>query len=1219
MAVRFDFIKDEIRKTGGYQSIAEGVAQGSYPIGVYGISDSARAALISAFHSEHDQSVYVVSHSDLEARQLYEDLLLYDLEVYHLPVRDPVFYNPYAISGDLRWERIKVLKEMTDGRKKIIVTSAEALTLAYMPLEQYKAYTFQFKKGDTIELKTLVNKLIDSGYESVELVEMRGQFAKRGGIIDIFSPVLAFPVRIELFGDEIDSIRTFNPESQRSIEFLDEVEIFPSKEIIISKAALVRGEQGIREEFEGILSNKAHRKALGEEGFARLKEVVANNLESLRNTWSFETIDSYLPFFYEKTESFFDYIGDGFIFLDDTGKTVGKMESVATEFSAQYEMFLKRGEILPSQGRLILPGDAVLAALNGARVITLNDLMKTETKLPPRQLAKFEEVTVYNFHGQLGMLIEDVREKKRSGYRTLILTGTRPRGERLEETLKENGVEAIYRDNPGIIPENGVVITFGSQKRGFDFKEIKLAVISDSEVFGEAAKPVRRKKTKGRGIEKLRSFDELKVGDYVVHVNHGIGVFKGIRQMETNKAVKDYLEVAYTGNDRLFVPVDQLDMIQKYIGNESVAPKVSKLGGSEWVKAKKKVAQNVDKVAKEIVELYAKRSKIKGFEFSRDNTWQREFEDEFEYEETPDQLTTTSEIKRDMESPRVMDRLLCGDVGYGKTEVAMRAAFKAVLDSKQVAVLVPTTILAEQHYKNFKRRFEGFAVNVDMISRFRTPKRVKETLDSLRNGTLDIIIGTHKLLGKGVVFHDLGLLIIDEEQRFGVTHKEKLKELKTAVDVLTLSATPIPRTLNMSMTGIRDISLIETPPEDRFPIQTYVTEYNDQLIRDAILREKSRNGQTFFVYNRVESIERMAAHLKQLVPEAEFKVAHGQLSERELERVMLSFMDGEFDVLVCSTIIETGLDIQNVNTLIVHDSDKFGLSQLYQLRGRVGRTNRIAYAYLTYNKDKVLTEVAEKRLKALKDFTELGAGFKIAMRDLEIRGAGNMMGKAQHGQMAEVGYDLYIRMLDEAVRKLTGTDEGFHQDTLVDIKVDAYIPYEYIKDEVIKIQMYKKIAAIDDRDDYLAVKGEMEDRFSDIPDVVYNLMDIALLKAKAKKAGVQELRERPSDILITFVDRAAITDGYIGVLSTRYPNTSQLLNSELPQIVFRYKGSKEQLIKSLSNLFDAFLHTMEIDGNQQNQEGKAEIQKPNQDSNLDSNKDSNKDSNQDSNQDSSQN
>lgn len=1174
--MRLDGIKEVISQSESFQKLLDGVSQGRYPIGVYGVADSARAAVISTFYKKTDQSIYVFSWSDLEARTIYEDLLLWDLDVYFLPGRELVFYDADAVSGDLRWERLKVLREIASPQKKIIVASVESLISAMMPLEYFQRYTFQLKIGDTLDLDNLARRLVESGYERSELTEARGQFSQRGGIIDIFSPVATFPVRIELFGDEIETIRTFNPETQRSVENVAQTQIFPSKEIIIDKESLIAGRDKIRQEFDDVMKNKAMRKTLGPDGFEKLKGIVNKNLESLEETWSFETIDSYLPYFFDKPQSLFDYIGDGFIFLDDSVRTMGKLESAGFEFKEQYETFLSRGEILPRQGEIMKGQDFIEAKLQSLRVITMNDMVKTQKSLPPRQIVNFLSNTVYQFHGQLEMLIDDIRHHKETGWRTLILTGTRPRGERLEETLRDRGISAVYRDEVGNLAEAGVIITFGNQKKGFEFRDIKLAVISDTEVFGEAPVKKRRRPVKGKGIEKIHSYDDLKKGEYVVHVNHGIGVYRGMKQMESQGAIKDYLEISYDKNDRLFIPVDQLDLIQKYIGSEATVPKVSRLGGQDWIKAKAKVKANVDKIAEEIVQLYAQRSQVKGYEFSRDTPWQREFEDEFDFEETPDQLTSIEEIKKDMESPRVMDRLLCGDVGYGKTEVAMRAAFKAVLDGKQVAILVPTTILAEQHYKNFKRRFEGFAVNIQMVSRFRSPKQIKETLAGIKEGNVDILVGTHRVLGKDVVFKDLGLLIIDEEQRFGVTHKEKLKDLKTAVDVLTLSATPIPRTLNMSMTGIRDISLIETPPDDRYPIQTYVVEYNEQLIRDAILREKSRNGQCFFVYNRVMDIERMANDLKKLVPEVEFGIAHGQLSERELEDVMAQFMDGNFDVLVSSTIIETGLDIQNVNTIIIYDSDKLGLSQLYQLRGRVGRTNRIAYAYLTYRRDKVLTEVAEKRLKALKDFTELGSGFRIAMRDLEIRGAGNMMGKAQHGHMSAVGYDMYIRMLDEAVKKLTGKQTGEILDTVVDIRIDAYIPRDYIEDEVIKIQMYKKIAAVETRDDYYHLKEEMEDRFSDIPDATYNLMDVALLKAKAKAIGITELRDRGGYVLLTFAKDRGIRPEFIGViLSDQFKGRVKVGMEDKPQLSFHYKHSKEQLIRDLGKFLDALQLTLQ--------------------------------------------
>ena len=1165
--MRLDRIKELIGTARGFDQVRQGIAEKRFPVGVYGLADSARAAFISAFFHDTKENLYIFSWSDMEARAIYEDLMLWELEVWYLPPRELVFYDADAVSGDLRWERLKVLREIAAPGKRIIVSTVESFLSAWMPLDYFQRYTFQLNTGDYLDLENLARRLVESGYERAEITEGRGQFSLRGGIIDIFSPVAAFPVRVELFGDEIETIRTFNPETQRSLDHVTTAEVFPSKEIIIDKPALVMGRDNIRRELDDLRGDKAHRKTLGPEAWDKLQGIVRKNLEALEETWSFETIDSYLPYFFESPASLFDYIGTGFILLDDSVRTLGKLDSAAREFHEQYETFLARGEILPGQSRIMVEREGILAGLTSGRVLSLNDIVRTDPVLPPRHLANFEASTIYHFHGQLEMLVEDIVHRKKTAWHTMILSGTRSRGERLESTLRDRDIEAVYRDQVGEIPPGGAIITFGNQKKGFEFRDIRLAVISDAEVFGDTSQKKKRRAVKGKGIEKIHSYDDLKRGEYVVHVNHGIGIYQGMKQIETQGAVKDYLEISYERNDRLFIPVDQLDLIQKYIGNEAAAPKITRLGGQEWAKAKAKVRQNVDKVAEEIVRLYAQRSQIRGYEFSRDTPWQQEFEDEFQYEETPDQLTSIDEIKRDMEAPRVMDRLLCGDVGYGKTEVAMRAAFKAVMDGKQVAVLVPTTILAEQHYNNFRRRFEGFATNIDMISRFRTASQVRDSLVRLKEGNVDIIIGTHKLLGKNVVFKDLGLLIIDEEQRFGVTHKEKLKDLKATVDVLTLSATPIPRTLNMSMTGIRDISLIETPPDDRYPIQTYVVEFNEQLVRDAILREKSRSGQCFFVYNRVQDIERMANYLKQLVPEVEFGIGHGQLSERELEDVMVDFMAGRFDVLVSSTIIETGLDIPNVNTIIIYDADKLGLSQLYQLRGRVGRTNRIAYAYLTYRRDKVLTEVAEKRLKALKDFTELGSGFRIAMRDLEIRGAGNMMGKAQSGHMAAVGYDLYIRMLDEAVKKLTGQTQGSGPDTVVDIRVDAYIPREYIPDEVLKIQMYKKIAAIETREDYFAVKAELEDRFSDIPDPTYTLMDVALVRAKSKRLGITEIRDRGSYLAIVFQTQSWKAE-FVAVIMAGYAQRARITSTGQPVVEFLYQSSKERLLRDLGKFID---------------------------------------------------
>ena len=703
--------------------------------------------------------------------------------------------------------------------------------------------------------------------------------------------------------------------------------------------------------------------------------------------------------------------------------------------------------------------------------------------------------------------------------------------------------------------------------KGFEYPDLKICVISDKEVFGEAKKSLPKKGSKRKGVGKITSFAELKPGDYVVHANHGVGVFKGIKQIEIAGNTRDYLDIVYDKGDKLYVPVDQLDLVQKYIGSEGKNPKINKLGGNEWQKAKAKVRKSINEIAEDLVKLYAARAALKGYKYSKDTEWQRQFEDEFPYEETPDQLTSLEEIKHDMESDKPMDRLLCGDVGYGKTEVAIRAAFKAVMDGKQVAFLVPTTILAEQHYKNLVKRFSDFPVKIDMVSRFRTTKQQKATLQALKEGNVDILIGTHRLVSKDIVFKDLGLLIVDEEQRFGVAQKEKIKSIKKNVDVLTLSATPIPRTLHMSLTGVRDISVIETPPEERFPIQTYVLEQNDQLIRDAILREVAREGQVYFVYNRVESIQGMANYISELVPECKVGVIHGQMTEKELEAEMIKFMQKEYDVLVCTTIIETGIDIQNVNTIIVNNADKMGLSQLYQLRGRVGRSNKIAYAYFMYTKDKVLTEVAEKRLKALKDFTELGSGFKIAMRDLEIRGAGNMMGSSQHGHMAAIGYDLYCRMLEDTVKLIKGDIDKEPIETTVDIKVDAYIPSSYIEDEIQKIEVYKKIAAIENLNDYKEIKEELEDRYSSIPEAVYNLMDIAYIKSLAKELLIEEIKEFKSEVRFKFPKEYKKVNYIYNILLKNYKENVVLYFGETPFFALKVNTIKrEEILEFYKNL-----------------------------------------------------
>ncbi|MBN1072867.1 transcription-repair coupling factor [Clostridium botulinum] len=1136
------------------QKVLKSINEKTYPVGIYGLSDSGKSYMIDGIFENIEKSIVIVTQSDMEAKNLYEDLILYTNEVYYFPVKETVFYNIDAISGDLRWARLNVINEILNNKnKKIVITSIDSFMATYAPHKLFAKYSMTIKQGTEVDFNEISLKLIESGYERVEIVESKGQFSVRGGILDIFPTCSTYPYRVELFGDEVESIRTFNSESQRSIDKVKSFKVFPAKEIIVSQESMTKAKELILNEFKEISLNNKEK-----ERIEKLEKVVKSNIESLEENLTFETIDSYLPYFYDEIESFFDYFKDYLFIMNDVKRCKGKLESSYLEFAENFTSFLERGDILPGQEKLLINEHDTLDKFEESNILFFETLNNTEKFLRPFTSIELKQTTLSNYQGQLDILIEDILDKKSKGYKTVILSGTKVRGERLVDTLRDRGVESSYRDKIEQIQFGEVVITCGNQLKGFEYPEYKVCVISDKEVFGEAKRKLKPKNKKKKGISKIKSFNELKPGDYVVHVNHGIGVYKGIKQIDVSGHKRDYLDIVYDKGDKLYVPVEQLDLIQKYIGSEGKSPKVTKLGGAEWQKAKAKVRKSINDIAEDLVKLYATRSTIKGHKFSKDTQWQRQFEDEFPFEETPDQLTSLEEIKKDMESDKVMDRLLCGDVGYGKTEVALRAAFKAVMDGKQVALLVPTTILAEQHYKNMKKRFSDFPIKIDMVSRFRTAKEQKATIQRLKEGNVDILVGTHKLVSKDIQFKDLGLLIVDEEQRFGVSQKEKIKNIKKNVDVLTLSATPIPRTLHMSLTGARDISVIETAPEERYPVQTYVVEQNDQLIRDAILREIGRGGQVYFVYNRVEDINEMARYVQELVPESKVSVTHGQMTERQLEKEMISFMDQESNVLVCTTIIETGIDIPNVNTIIVYNSDKMGLSQLYQLRGRVGRSNRIAYAYLLYAKDKVLTEVAEKRLKALKDFTELGSGFKIAMRDLEIRGAGNIMGSSQHGHMASVGYDLYCRMLEDTIKIIKGEISKEPIETTVEIKIDAFISEDYIEDEIQKIEIYKKIAAIEDIEDYNDIKEELEDRYSKIPEPVHNLMDIAYIKSIAKKLFIEEIKEMPKEIRFKFASGEDEYKKLFKILMENYKENIILKFGTEPYFSFKTQDMKKE-------------------------------------------------------------
>ena len=1145
-----------LEESSNFSEVIGCLQKGQLPINLSGLSDSGKSYVINGIFEKVDNSIVVITHNEIDAKNLYEDLSLYSTDVYFLPIREVVFYNVDAISGDLRWARLKVINEILKKREnKIIVTSVDAMTTLYTPKQKYLEYSLTIKQGEEVDLKDISTKLMNCGYERVEVVEGKGEFSFRGGILDVFPPNAVYPYRIELFGDEIDSIRTFNIESQRSIEKIDKFDIFPAKEVIVDEEVKEKAINRITEELNSVIENSSKK---DEDRVDKLRRIVNKNLEMLKETSTFETIDSYLPFFYDKMETFFDYL-EGFTFIvDDIKRCKGKIDSIYYEFNENYTSFLQRGDILPSQNKLLIDNDEIFINLEKSNLITLSTFDGRNDIISLFKDIELKQTSLSNYNGQFDLLVNDIKERKEKGYKTLILAGTRTRGERLVKTLRDMEVESVYKDNVDSIEYGEAVITFGNLVKGFECPDFKVSVISDKEVFGEAKKVLPKKKSKKKGVGKITSFTELKPGDYVVHANHGIGVFKGIKQIDVAGNTRDYLDIVYDKGDKLYVPVDQLDLVQKYIGSEGNTPKINKLGGTEWQKAKAKVRKSINEIAEDLVKLYATRAALKGYKYSKDTEWQKQFEDEFPYEETPDQLSSLEEIKRDMESDKPMDRLLCGDVGYGKTEVAIRAAFKAVMDGKQVAFLVPTTILAEQHYKNLTKRFSDFPVKIDMISRFRSTKEQRATLKALKEGNVDILIGTHRLVSKDIEFKDLGLLIVDEEQRFGVAQKEKIKNLKKNVDVLTLSATPIPRTLHMSLTGVRDISVIETPPEERYPIQTYVVEQNDQLIRDAILREMGRGGQVYFVYNRVESIEGMANYIRELVPECKVGIIHGQMTEKELETEMMNFMNKEYDVLVCTTIIETGIDIPNVNTMIVNNADKMGLSQLYQLRGRVGRSNRIAYAYFIYTKDKVLTEIAEKRLKALKDFTELGSGFKIAMRDLEIRGAGNMMGSSQHGHMAAIGYDLYCRMLEDTVKLIKGEIDKEPIETTVDIKIDAYIPSSYIQDEIQKIEIYKKIAAIESLEEYQDIKEELEDRYSALPEAVYNLMDIAYIKSLAKELLIEEIKETPKEVRFKFQQGYKDFNNIYKILLKKYKENIILYFGDTPFFAIKLNTIKKE-------------------------------------------------------------
>lgn len=1116
------------------QAVISGMDAGLKEQLVAGLSGSARTVFLAAIYEQTKRPVLIVTHNLLQAQKLYDDLvnLVGEKDVYLYPANELIAAEISISSPELKAQRIEVLNHWSKKKTGIVIVPMAGLRKILPPRELWSRFQLSFKLGDEVELESLWNRFVSMGYVRAEMVSAPGEFSVRGGIIDVYPLTSSDPIRMELFDTEVDSIRTFSLEDQRSKEKMKAVEIGPATENLVEQEQLDRLVSGLE---DGLA--KSLQKLKDDKVKTLMSQNVGYELEQLRNGQKPDQLFKYLSIAYEKPQSLLDYLPvNGFLFIDEISRVQEMNESLSKEEAEWYTGLLGEGQIIHDlKISHHLPD---LMSKTQKPIVYLSLFLRHVPNTSPQNIINISCKPMQNFHGQMNVLKGEVDRWRKGNYAVIFLGSDADRVKKLERVLEDYEIHAAKVGSKQELLPGKVQIIQGSLNTGFEFPIQKIALITEEELFNKKTKkPARRQKLSN--AERIKSYSELKIGDYVVHVNHGIGKYLGIETLVINGVHKDYLHIRYHGTDKLYVPVEQIDLVQKYVGSEGKEPKIYKLGGSDWKRVKSKVQSSVQDIADDLIKLYAEREASVGHAYSPDGEMQRDFELSFPYQETEDQLRSIQEIKRDMERERPMDRLLCGDVGYGKTEVAIRAAFKAIADGKQVAFLVPTTILAQQHYETLRERFQDFPITIGVMSRFRTRKQQTETIKGLKAGSIDIVVGTHRLLSKEITYRDLGLLIIDEEQRFGVSHKEKIKQLKTNVDVLTLTATPIPRTLHMSMLGVRDLSVIETPPENRFPVQTYVMEYNGELVREAIERELARDGQVYFLYNWVEDIERKAEEISMLVPDARVTYAHGRMNENELESVMLGFLEGEYDVLVSTTIIETGVDIPNVNTLIVHDADRMGLSQLYQLRGRVGRSNRVAYAYFTYRKDKILTEVAEKRLQTIKEFTELGSGFKIAMRDLSIRGAGNLLGAQQHGFIDSVGFDLYSQMLMEAIEERKPEKEHIRKPSIeIDLELDAYIPETFISDGHLKIEMYKRFRGINTLKDIVELKEEITDRFGDYPQEVETLFKVAELKVYAITAGVESIKQGKDGVTILLTeDGSTLIDGQkVFKLSSQYRN-----------------------------------------------------------------------------------
>lgn len=1096
-----------------YEEIRKNRTKENGMIQISGCVNTQKIHLLSGIGSGCGYKLVVFSNEE-KAKKAYEEYLLFGEETYLYPARDLLFYYADIKGKTLTNRRMEVLRAIAEKKKEepvTVITTMDAFLDGIISPDEIQKNRIHITGEDTVDLTKLEQDLTALGYERESQIEAPGQFAVRGGIIDVFPLAEEMPVRIELWGDEIDSIRMFDAKSQRSIENISEITIYPASENCFGNNGLV----------------------------------------------------SFLKYFPEN---------ETLLFYDEPHRLQETAETVEAEYTESLKNRADAGMKEEGEEELkVFQTKDIISEMNRYSGIGLTTLESKCGLFKVRSVYTVQAKGVNPYNNSFELLTRDLKRLKRNGYRVVLLSGSRTRAKRLAEDLRDYDLSSFYsEDMQREVKPGEIMAAYGYASEGYEYPMLKFVVISESDIFGRKKKKKKRKKYEG---QRIQDFAELKPGDYVVHENHGIGVYKGIEKIEVEKIVKDYMKIVYAEGGVLYIPVAQMDLIQKYAGADAKKPRLNKLGTIQWGKTKSQVKKAVQIVAKDLVELYAVRQQSEGFVYGPDTVWQKEFEEMFPFEETDDQLQAIEDTKHDMESKKIMDRLICGDVGYGKTEIAIRAAFKAVQEGKQVVCLVPTTILAQQHYNTFVQRLKEFPVRIDLLCRFRSAAEQKKTIEDTKKGFVDILVGTHRVLSKDVVFKDLGLLIIDEEQRFGVTHKEKIKKLKENIDVLTLTATPIPRTLHMSLIGIRDMSVLEEAPNERMPIQTYVMEYNDEMVREAITRELARDGQVYYVYNRVNDIADVAGRIQSLVPDANVAFAHGQMKERELEDIMYDFINGDIDVLVSTTIIETGLDIPNANTMIIQDADRFGLSQLYQLRGRVGRSNRMAYAFLLYQRDKLLKEVAEKRLSAIREFTDLGSGIKIAMRDLEIRGAGNLLGEAQSGHMEAVGYDLYCKMLNEAVRQLKGGPEAETFTTLIDLNVDAYIPEYYIKNEYQKLDIYKRIAAIESEEELEDMTEELIDRFGDIPKKVQQLLVIASLKSLAHSVYVTAIEQKGEEIRFTMYEKAKIDPSGIPKFLDSYKNDLIFRAEEPPYFLYCRKGRNKK--SNTENVLDTVRRILE--------------------------------------------